>query len=89
MGTDPKQKNQYGAKGLHMAAGRGAVGLVVSLLDAGAELNSPDADGCTALHHAVMGDHRDTVRLLLHHGANRDVKDNKGRQLSRARPPSP
>lgn len=59
------------------------------LLDAGADVEDPDGQGMTLLHHAVdvEGDgalqderppHVDTTAFLLARGANPDARDNYG-----------
>jgi ankyrin repeat protein len=55
-----------------------AIAAVKLCLDEGTDVNATDADGLTALHHAVV---RSTavVRLLVDHGATLDAKDMQGR----------
>jgi ankyrin repeat protein len=52
------------------AAAAGFTEMVQLLLDAGAQVNSADAQGVTALMHAVRYGHPQTVKLLLDRGAN-------------------
>src|SRR5262249_20341880 len=49
--------------------------LVESLLRSGANVNSADADGTTALMHAVIEANADLVRLLIDKGANVNAKN--------------
>lgn len=43
-----------------------------------ADLDVVDADGRSALHHAVMLGNLDLVKLFLEYGANTRIKDNDG-----------
>jgi ankyrin repeat protein len=49
------------------------------LLDAGAEINAPDADGITPLLMAIVNGHFDTAAFLLGRGADPNLADNTGR----------
>jgi hypothetical protein len=42
------------------------------------DINSPDAAGRTALHHAALGKQKDCYRILLSQGAKEDIQDNMG-----------
>lgn len=53
--------------------------IVKILLDKGAKVNHRDADGRTALHVALSRKLRGICVLLLKHGADVDIKDNKGK----------
>ncbi|HEY7476697.1 MAG TPA: ankyrin repeat domain-containing protein [Actinomycetota bacterium] len=55
---------------LNSAAGRGRVGIVESLLDAGADVDATQAQGYTALHGAAHNGDAATVRVLLARGAD-------------------
>lgn len=55
---------------LQKAAGQGQDKAVELLLGYGAQINAPDEFGRTALWHAALGGHVDTVRLLIAQGAN-------------------
>ena len=48
------------------------------LLDHGADLSMPDADGRTAVNHAAMGAHREILALLFEKGASLNDRDNGG-----------
>ena len=61
-----------------MAAERGDAELVRSLLEAGADANSPDREGRTALHAAVDQRSLGTVKLLLQAGADPHREDVQG-----------
>jgi len=71
---------------LHFAAAAGHDKIVVHLLEKAGEnlesyVNSASADGRTALHHAAngSGDYGDTVRELISYGADKLLKDGRGR----------
>ena len=51
---------------------------VRSLLDAGADVNSTQADGTTALHWAAYHDHTDTAELLVRFGADVNAENTYG-----------
>lgn len=72
LGADPEAQDQ-GVGALHLAAAAGHVGIVEALLDAGFEVDCPDALGDTPLTHvawAVRGADRAAVaELLLDRGA--------------------
>jgi ankyrin repeat protein len=65
-----------GLTALHLSAAEGIEQLVYALiLCYGADVNLPDAQGLTALHHAAVGGHGGIVSLLLNHGANVALED--------------
>ena len=82
----PTEKDDYGLTPLHRAAVKGDVELVKSLLEKGAEVDSRDDAGRTALHYATgaaFGNKSpdwkaDTTTLLLDKGANISAQDNIG-----------
>jgi acyl-CoA-binding protein len=63
---------------LHLAADRGHVDAVTTLLSHGADINIQDEDGLTPLHTAVMCEHEDIVRVLLEGGADVSLEDIDG-----------
>ena len=68
-------------KDLGMAAGRGDIDGVASILDGDASaLNARDNRGRTALHLAVEGAHLGLATMLLDRGAEVDAEDAEGRR---------
>jgi hypothetical protein len=59
------------------AAKSGQSEQVKKLLDAGADVNTQNADGFTALKWAVVRGHTSTVQILLNAGANVNILDNR------------
>ncbi|KAK6169585.1 hypothetical protein SNE40_020608 [Patella caerulea] len=51
---------------------------VKKLLDRGADINTSNIDGLTALHQACIDDNQDMVEFLVDNGAEVDVCDNEG-----------
>ncbi|KAI5885782.1 ankyrin [Schizophyllum commune H4-8] len=49
------------------------------LLDAGADTESRDVDGCTALHYATKGAHLGVVSILLDRGADVNAREKTGK----------
>jgi len=78
---DAPNEEAKGYCAIHFAAGSKdhAVEALTKLLDAGADINSLNANGQTALHIATFWDNVDAVRLLLERGADRTIKNKKGR----------
>ena len=77
-----KDSTYYDRTALHHQAGLGTTGSVAWLLrqDPPAGVNIVDSYQQTPLMHAVLSDEdpEGKVRLLLDHGADRDIKDNTG-----------
>lgn len=71
-GTHPVEIHEA----LHAAARSNDQPMMRTALDAGADVNKKDQNGCTALHHGVMGD--ETVRFLLDNAANPNIRDASG-----------
>lgn len=57
-----------GATPLHVCAYHGHEDCLVSLLDAGAEVDQPDFDGATAVHFAAASGHLESLKLLVQRG---------------------
>lgn len=64
------------------AVNSGKVKAVSALLAAGAEVNAPDAEGNTALMHAVVNGHYAMVKLLLEQGADPALTNRAGRRAA-------
>ena len=75
----PKLVNIYGVGNsnstpLHSAAAAGQTNFLMSLLDHGADVEVPTIEGCTPLYIAVRNNRSNSVRILLHAGANVDAQ---------------
>ena len=89
-GADLNAESRWGYIGdtpLAYAVRNGQVGAVRLLIDAGADVNHPGANGETPLRNALYGEPNavEIVQLLLAHGADPDIKDGQGktaRQIS-------
>ena len=77
-GADVQEKVR-GDFPLNIAATFGPVEMVAILLDAGADLESPNRDGLRPLHNAAGIGQRDIVALLLQKNARTDATDRQGR----------
>jgi len=93
-GADPKIPTKFGITPLMAAAGLGskeedttgrkkteaeAIASIKLCLDAGADVNTADNQGETALHGASQKGYDQVVQFLADHGAKLDAKDKKGR----------
>ncbi|TPX56438.1 hypothetical protein SpCBS45565_g08408 [Spizellomyces sp. 'palustris'] len=70
--------NDEGKTALILATERGLNGVVQSLLDKGADVNSVDSTGSAPLHHAAAWGYFDTITLLMDNGAQYNVKNKRG-----------
>lgn len=89
-GADIRVTDAQGTNLLMGAARTGNSALAKQLIEAGIDINQRDRNGCTALHYSCFADGglrvKETVELLLAHGAYIDAKDNHGElPLDRAR----
>ncbi len=50
---------------------------IQEILGSGIDVNAQDATGNTALHYAIFREDRKLIKLLLNHGADVDIKNNK------------
>ena len=62
---------------LHQAARYGNDKIVLSLIEAGADVNAYSELYGTPLHWAVESNRRDIVEVLIQHGANTDITDDR------------
>jgi|GEM_PF-2250748 len=80
-GADPDKKDYLGVTALIHAACLGSIHdryIINSLCRLGANINSVDEDGKTALMHAVISNHPKIVSTLLVHNPDLDLKDSSG-----------
>jgi uncharacterized protein len=93
-GGDPKISTKFGMTAVMAAAGLGtkeedttgrkktepeAIASIKLCLDAGADVNSVNNQGQTALHGAAQKGWDQVVQFLVDHGAKVDIKDKRGR----------
>jgi ankyrin repeat protein/TPR repeat protein len=79
-GVDPNgNRLGFGVTALHIAAVERNFMAFAALLEAGADINVADHDGCTVLHHAARGGHPDIISRLHQQGINinRPAQDGK------------
>ncbi|KAL3478902.1 ankyrin repeat-containing domain protein [Aspergillus californicus] len=72
-GYDPDTRDINGATPLALAALRGHVDVVATLINAGCSVNTVDNSGRSALHRAMIGECPEVVQLLL---AQKDIDVN-------------
>lgn len=63
---------------IHLAACKGDLTKVKTLIKGGAGVNARDGFGCTALHWAALANTNDVADFLLAEGAEVNAKDNQG-----------
>jgi Notch-like protein len=72
-------KTNDGTTPLILACRLAIEGMVEDLINAEADINATDDGGKTALHWAASVNNIEAVQILLKHGANIDIQDNKVR----------
>jgi ankyrin repeat protein len=84
-GISADKQARNGVTPLIMAIESGRIDIAARLLKAGVSVNVTDKDGRTALHYLLQtssalhrGNVAEAIDLLLRHGANPHLKDNKG-----------
>ncbi|KAL5623556.1 hypothetical protein FOBRF1_002806 [Fusarium oxysporum] len=73
--SNSKDFNSKPLRLLHIAARNGTTGILLSLIKAGADVNSRDCSGTTPLHIAVRFRRASALELLVSHGANMNARD--------------
>jgi ankyrin repeat protein len=79
-GADPHVRDDNGSTPLHFAVSKGHLEVTRMLLELKADVNSFNGEGLTPLQRALEGPREgypDFMRLLLDHGANVNVHDNR------------
>lgn len=72
-------KTNDGTTPLILACRLAIEGMVEDLINAEADINATDDAGKTALHWAASVNNVEAVQILINHGANIDIQDNKVR----------
>jgi len=80
-GFDVNQRNAQGHSAIHVAAGLSRE-ILEMLINAGADIEAITKEGRTPLMEAALLRQKDTVQLLLGHGASLDRKDIRGSTAS-------
>lgn len=75
-----EEANTLGMRPLHLATQLGGVRNMITVLEAGVDVNARTVEGCTSLHFAMQTESKEAVRLLLRHeGIRINIPDNNGR----------
>jgi len=84
-GANPNQPDEgtapnwvYGYKPIIIAAQNGSIDSVTKLLENGAEINSQNAEGCTALYTVCWTGNLQMVQHLIERGADKTIANNYG-----------
>ncbi len=75
---DVEMKDDSGNPLLLIAVAKGYYEMTKLLIEKGANINAPGAEGNTALHQSVIMGRNDIAQLLLEHGAQTELKNNAG-----------
>ncbi|HML19622.1 MAG TPA: ankyrin repeat domain-containing protein [Candidatus Dependentiae bacterium] len=71
--------DQLGYTPLHIAAKHGYEDIASKILEINPHVvDIQNKQGVTALHNASLGCHENIIRLLINHGANKDIRDRSG-----------
>lgn len=76
--SDILKVDEQGRTTLMLAAGKGRVDLIPSIVAAGVDVNAGDKDGDTALYYAATNGKLDAIEALLKAGANINGANKKG-----------
>ncbi|TAL39900.1 MAG: hypothetical protein EPN97_01545 [Alphaproteobacteria bacterium] len=74
--TDPRQRTAF-----QLAIEKGQATLVAKMLGFGSNVNAPDAEGLTPLHHAVLKADLPLVKTLIAHGADINKQAGSGKSV--------
>jgi ankyrin repeat protein len=76
---DRDARDSFGGAALHDAMFQKNIEVVTLLIESGYDVNAiGPANGYTPLHDAVMANNAGAARVLLEHGARRDIKGKDG-----------
>lgn len=68
-GVDPSAVDKKGTSGIHFAASKGHLDVVLFLLSKGVDIDLEDKSGKTPLHYAVLGESDEVVKALVKKGS--------------------
>lgn len=78
-GTPAAPISRGGLTALVFAARQGSIESARTLIEAGTDINEPDADGHTPLLIAILNNHDDLAEMLIEKGADVNAADKDGR----------
>lgn len=76
--VDVNQRGNFGDRPIHLAASRGNVSELNTLIRSGADINLPGEHAFSAIHLAVLRGNYEAVRVLVRAGANLSAKTDDG-----------